>query len=88
MTVDRSFWLACTVGGALVLAGCLIPTIEVGQGAYIGAGDAQQGFDYERTVRFAPYRRPGFELLDEDGYRAAARPAGRSSSGRRSCWPA
>lgn len=63
MSVDQRFWFLCALGGALVLVGCLVPTIEVAQEAIIGAGDAQQGFDYERTVRFVGYRQPGALLF-------------------------
>jgi hypothetical protein len=63
VTADRRFWIVCALGGALVLTGCLLPTIEVAQEAIIGAGEAQQGFDYERTVRFAGYRQPGALLF-------------------------
>ena len=58
MTRDRLFWAACGVGSALVVAGCLLPTIEVGQSAFVGAGETQRGFDYARTVHFATYGQP------------------------------
>jgi hypothetical protein len=60
---DRRFWLACFVGGALVLAGCALPTIEIGTDAIIGAGDTQRGFDYDRTIRFLTYFEPGALLF-------------------------
>jgi hypothetical protein len=60
---DRRFWLACAAAGVVLLLGCALPTIEVGQGAFIGAGDEQRGFDYDRSVRFATYREPGSMLF-------------------------
>ena len=60
---DRWLWLACLVAGVLVLIGCALPTIEVGQDAIIGAGDTQRGFDYDRSVRFATYVEPGAMLF-------------------------
>jgi hypothetical protein len=63
VTVDQRIWVVCALGGALVLVGCLVPTIEVAQEAIVGAGDTQEGFDYERTVRFAGYRQPGALLF-------------------------
>lgn len=60
---DQSFWLACAAGGVLVLVACALPTIEIGQGAYIGAGDTQRSFDYDRTIHFATYVRPGSLLF-------------------------
>jgi hypothetical protein len=63
MTGNRGFWIACALGGALVLLGCVLPTIEVTQEAFIGAGEAQRGFDYERTVRFVTYGEPGALLF-------------------------
>jgi hypothetical protein len=63
VTVDQRLWLVCALGGALVLLGCLVPTIEVAQEAIVGAGDAQESFDYERTLRFAGYRQPGALLF-------------------------
>ena len=63
MIADRRFWIVCALGGTLVLVGCLLPTIQIAQEAIIGAGDAQQGFDYERTFRFAGYRQPGALLF-------------------------
>ena len=60
---DRWFWIACLAGGVLVLAGCALPTIEIGQGAFIGAGDTQRGFDYERTIRLLAYVEPGSVLF-------------------------
>jgi hypothetical protein len=60
---DRRFWLACLAAGVLVLVGCVLPTIEVGQGAFIGAGDTQRSFDYDRSVRFATYSEPGAILF-------------------------
>jgi hypothetical protein len=60
---DRRFWLACFVGGALVLVGCALPTIEVGTDAIIGAGDTQRGFDYDRTIHFLTYVEPGSLLF-------------------------
>ena len=41
-----------------MLLGCAMPTIEIGQGAIIGAGDTQRGFDYDRSIRFAAYSEP------------------------------
>lgn len=129
MTVDQRIWLVCALGGALVLVGCLVPTIEVAQEAIVGAGDAQSAGallrgshtvlilaaaalsiafvvetvrigddlqwgdaglyacdepleqcvpfiaratrDVQDEIRQKPEaRRPGFELLAEDGYRA------------------
>jgi hypothetical protein len=52
---DRVLWLACLAAGVLVLVGCALPTVEIGQDAFIGAGDAQRGFDYDRSLRFATY---------------------------------
>jgi hypothetical protein len=63
MSVDRLFWIACAFGGVLLLVGCLVPTIEIGQSAYVGAGDAQESFHYERTIRFAGYAQPGALLF-------------------------
>ena len=63
MSVDKRFWIVCALGGALVLAGCLLPTIEIGQSAYVGAGDTQESFHYERTIRFAGYGQPGALLF-------------------------
>jgi hypothetical protein len=60
---DRRFWIACLAAGVLVLVGCVLPTIEVGQGAFIGAGDTQRSFDYDRSVRFATYSEPGAILF-------------------------
>jgi hypothetical protein len=60
---DRRFWLVCLAAGLVILAGCLLPTIEVGQEAFIGAGETQRGFDYDRTVRFATYFEPGSMLF-------------------------
>jgi hypothetical protein len=56
---DRRFWLVCLAAGVLILVGSLLPTIEVGQGAFIGAGDTQRSFDYDRSIRFATYSEPG-----------------------------
>jgi hypothetical protein len=61
-TEDRRFWLVCLAAGVLVLLACALPTIEIGQGAYIGAGDTQRSFDYNRAVRFATYFEPGSML--------------------------
>jgi hypothetical protein len=63
VTVDRAFWTACALGGALIVAGCFLPTMEVGQSASIGAGDAQRSFSYSETVRFADYRQPTARLF-------------------------
>jgi len=60
---DRWLWLACLVAGVLVLIGCALPTVEVGQDAIIGAGDTQRGFEYDRSVRFATYLEPGTMLF-------------------------
>src|SRR5262245_1771390 len=59
----RWFWLVCLVGGAVVLIGCVLPTIEVGQDVVIGAGDTQRGFDYDRTIRLLTYAEPGAVLF-------------------------
>jgi hypothetical protein len=56
---DRVLWLACLAAGVLVLVGCALPTVEIGQDAFIGAGDAQRGFDYDRSLRFATYVEAG-----------------------------
>jgi hypothetical protein len=56
---DRVFRLTCLVGGSLLVLGCALTTIEIGQSAFIGAGEAQRGFDYDRTVHFVTYPRPG-----------------------------
>jgi hypothetical protein len=60
---DRRFWLVCLAAGVLILVGCLLPTIEVGQGAFIGAGDTQRSLDYDRSIRFATYSEPGALLF-------------------------
>jgi hypothetical protein len=60
---DRRFWLACLAAGLVVLLGCVLPTIEVGQGAFIGAGETQRSFEYDRSVRFATYSEPGARLF-------------------------
>jgi hypothetical protein len=60
---DRRFWIACLVAGSLVLLGCLLPTIEIGQGAFIGAGETQRSFEYDRVVRFSSYAEPGARLF-------------------------
>ena len=60
---DRRFWIVCFVGGVLLLIGCVLPTIEVGQDAIIGAGETQRGFDYDRTIRFLTYIEPGAMLF-------------------------
>jgi len=60
---DRWVWLACLAAGVLVLIGCALPTVEVGQDAIIGAGDTQRGFEYDRSVRFATYLEPGAMLF-------------------------
>jgi len=41
----------------------VLPTIEIGEGAFSGAGDTQQSFDYDRSVRFATYVEPGAILF-------------------------
>jgi hypothetical protein len=64
---DRAFLLTCLVGGALVVVGCVLPTIEIGTGAFIGAGNEQVGFDYNRTLRFATYLTPGSLLFPLGG---------------------
>jgi hypothetical protein len=63
VTADRRFWIVCALGGTLLLVGSVLPTIEVGQGAYIGAGDSQRSFDYNRTLHFASYLQPGSLLF-------------------------
>ena len=60
---DRWVWLACLTAGVLVLIGCALPTVAVGQDAIIGAGDTQRGFEYDRSVRFATYLEPGAMLF-------------------------
>ena len=60
---DRWVWLACLAAGVLVLIGCALATVAVGQDAIIGAGDTQRGFDYDRSVRFATYLEPGAMLF-------------------------
>jgi hypothetical protein len=60
---DRRFWLVCAIAGVLLVLGCVLPTIEVGQGAFIGAGEEQRGFDYNRTFRFVTYFEPGALLF-------------------------
>jgi hypothetical protein len=67
VTADRRFWIVCALGGTLLLVGSVLPTIEVGQGAYVGAGDSQQSFDYNRTLRFVTYIQPGSLLFGLGG---------------------
>ncbi len=62
-SADRGFWLACAAGALLVLVGCSLATIEIGQGALIGADETQRSFDYDRTIQLATYVRPGSLLF-------------------------
>ena len=56
---ERLSWLVCLFGGALLVVGCALRGIEIGTGAFIGAGEEQRGFDYDRTIHLAAYARPG-----------------------------
>jgi hypothetical protein len=57
--LDRGFWLACVVGGVVVFIACCLPAVEIGQGGFIGAGNSQQSFDFNRKITLITYVRPG-----------------------------
>jgi hypothetical protein len=52
-TVVRAYCAACAVGGLLVAAGWLLPGAALHLSGYIGAGDSQEGFDFDRTISLA-----------------------------------
>jgi len=55
----RLFWLACLAAGLVITVACFLPAIEFGDTAYIGAGDEQRSFVFNRSLTLAGYVRPG-----------------------------
>jgi hypothetical protein len=46
-------WTAIGVAAAVLVVACLLPTFEIAIEAYIGGGDAQRGFRYNRELTLA-----------------------------------
>lgn len=43
----------------MVILACVLPALEIGDTAYIGAGETQRTFVFDRSLSFAGYLRPG-----------------------------
>jgi hypothetical protein len=57
--LDRGYWAANVAGGAAIAVACSLPAIEIGQSGFIGAGQSQKSFEFDRTLTLITYLRPG-----------------------------
>jgi hypothetical protein len=46
-------WAAISMAAAALVAACLVPSLEIAIGAFVGAGDEQRTFRYERSLTLA-----------------------------------
>ena len=67
---DRAIvcWAAIGVAALAAAVACTRPMFEIGIGAYIGGGDEQRGFDYDRIL--TPLTRPAAVVGRHAGHRA------------------